>query len=61
MGFSGKYMKREDVSHMSQLLQAMKELADKMQAYRKKGDFDRALAAKNELLSMQRKVDELLR
>jgi len=54
-------MDEEDVMQLSQLLQTMKEIAEKMQAYESKVDSDRSFAAKREILSLQKEINELLK
>ena len=54
-------MKEEDIAQLSQLLQTMKEIAEKIQVYKNKGDSERILGAKREVLNLQRKVNRLLR
>ena len=53
-------MKKEDVMLLAQLLHAMKEVADKISHYHKKKDVKNLLAAKRELLNLQRRVNEIL-
>jgi len=53
-------MKKEDVLLLAQLLQTMKELYAKIRIYYRNRDSENLASAKREMLSLQRKIENIL-
>jgi len=53
-------MKKEDVMLLSQLLYTMQEVVTHLEKAYKKGDDEKLLAAKREVLDLQRRINEIL-
>ncbi len=53
-------MEKEDIVLLAQVLHAMREIADKLESYFEKKDFEGVKQAKRELNRLQGKVREIL-
>jgi phage host-nuclease inhibitor protein Gam len=53
-------MKKEDISILAQLLTAMRDTVGKLDAAYKKGNMEELVALKKEIMSFQKKINELL-
>ncbi len=53
-------MKKEDINLIAQLLSGIKDALDKLEEAQRKKDMERMTAAKQEILSFQAQIDELL-
>ena len=54
-------MKKEDVILLAQLLNAMKELSDKIELYHKNQSAEKLVSAKREFMNLQRKIEDITR
>ena len=54
-------MKKEEIVVLAQILTAMKEGAEKLEKFERKQDLEQINNIKNEILSLQRKLKEILK
>jgi hypothetical protein len=52
-------MKKEDLAVLAQLLTAMKDAVGELEDAQRRNDSDRIMTIKKEILSFQKKIDEL--
>lgn len=53
-------MKKEEIAVLAQLLTAIKDAIDRLEEAQKKKDAEELEMAKREILSFQKKIDEIL-
>ena len=53
-------MKRDEITVIAQLLTAIKDALEELEKAQRKRDEERVVMAKREILSFQKKLDELL-
>ena len=53
-------MKKEDITVLAQLLETIRDNVEELGRCKQKGDSEKILAIKKEIMKLQRKVEELL-